>query len=586
MQSAFRRIIYPICFLFISFSTVLAQKDTSDLSEETERILYFHSDIFVRKNCSFLVVEHIRVMALNEQIRHGIYRDLPLEYEYLGGSVKVGFTLNSITRNGAPETIQKESLANGIRLYIGDKDAYVDKGIYDYEISYTIDHGLGFFDDHDEVYWNVNGNGWSFVVDSLSATIHYPDSATLLKYDGFTGDFGERGKDFKVIKGTHSIKFKGTREFYPGENLTVAADWSKGHLEYPGIFDSLIYWIRSYTVYFIALLGILGTFLFNFIAWRRFGKDPKPGTIMPLYYPPAGLSAAECAYIKAHGNETETMFGATLISLATKEFIHIKTVQKGSFERTFILTINPDPKPGAELTPVEDDFFRALFLNRDQVTIGNLRFDPSVYAVQQRLTNRLEKLQGEDYFVSNERLQYRQYAIPAVTVLIGGIVSATIGGSFLIILFAFVLMYILNFVFSRLYEPPTALGRKTLDELAGFELYLKYADKERLRLVNPPTMDFEHFEQNLLYAIALGVAEKWAAQFEPVVIEQVHTGRFRWYSGVRFMSFSSIGFSDLSQTISSVSVPPSSSSGFGGGGSSGGGGFSGGGGGGGGGGGW
>jgi len=467
MQSAFRRIIYPICFLFISFSTVLAQKDTSDLSEETERILYFHSDIFVRKNCSFLVVEHIRVMALNEQIRHGIYRDLPLEYEYLGGSVKVGFTLNSITRNGAPETIQKESLANGIRLYIGDKDAYVDKGIYDYEISYTIDHGLGFFDDHDEVYWNVNGNGWSFVVDSLSATIHYPDSATLLKYDGFTGDFGERGKDFKVIKGTHSIKFKGTREFYPGENLTVAADWSKGHLEYPGIFDSLIYWIRSYTVYFIALLGILGTFLFNFIAWRRFGKDPKPGTIMPLYYPPAGLSAAECAYIKAHG-----------------------------------------------------------------------------------------------------------------------IVSATIGGSFLIILFAFVLMYILNFVFSRLYEQPTALGRKTLDELAGFELYRKYADKERLRLVNPPTMDFEHFEQNLPYAIALGVAEKWAAQFEPVVIEQVHTGRFRWYSGVRFMSFSSIGFSDLSQTISSVSVPPSSSSGFGGGGSSSGGGFSGGGGGGGGGGGW
>jgi len=42
-------------------------------------------------------------------------------------------------------------------------------GRHVYEISYRTRYQLGFFDDHDELYWNVNGNGWTFAMDSVSA---------------------------------------------------------------------------------------------------------------------------------------------------------------------------------------------------------------------------------------------------------------------------------------------------------------------------------------------------------------------------------------------------------------------------------
>ena len=119
-----------------------------------------------------------------------------------------------------------------------------------------------------------------------------------------------------------------------------------------------------------------------------------------------------------------------------------------------------------------------------------------------------------------------------------------------------------------------------MDEIAGFEMYMKYADKERIRLTNPPTMNFQHFEENLAYAIALGVAEEWSGQFDPKELEDFRTHHMPYYHGAAIASFTDFS-STLNSTISSASVPPSSS-----GSSSGGGGFSGGGGGGGGGGGW
>jgi hypothetical protein len=144
-----------------------------------------------------------------------------------------------------------------------------------------------------------------------------------------------------------------------------------------------------------------------------------------------------------------------------------------------------------------------------------------------------------------------------------------------------------NFLFYRLLQAPTLAGRRLLDELAGFRMYLDVAEKDELRVRRGPERTLQLFEKYLPYALALGVENAWAEQFSDILDRARATGGAdavpRWYSGSSWDSagggFAGALAGGLSSAIASASSSPGSSSGGGGGGSSGGGGGGGGGGG-------
>ena len=114
-------------------------------------------------------------------------------------------------------------------------------------------------------------------------------------------------------------------------------------------------------------------------------------------------------------------------------------------------------------------------------------------------------------------------------------------------------------------------GRKTLDEIEGFIMYLTSTEKYPLEYKGSLTIDL--FEKYLPYAIALNVEKKWSKIFSGV-LSKIKKGKgyvpvwytpgtMRGFSGSRFAS--SFGDS-LSGSISSSSAAPGSSSGGGGGG--------------------
>jgi hypothetical protein len=153
-----------------------------------------------------------------------------------------------------------------------------------------------------------------------------------------------------------------------------------------------------------------------------------------------------------------------------------------------------------------------------------------------------------------------------------------------------VLAIVVNMVFFKLLEARTPLGRALKDEIEGMRLYLTVAEKDRLAFHHPPERTPEHFEKLLPYAIALGVEDQWAKQFDEVFARiAAETGRPYspgWYRGDRFGTG---GFGGglggaLGGSLASASANPASSSGgrtggsFGGGSSGGGGGGGGGGG--------
>ena len=127
-----------------------------------------------------------------------------------------------------------------------------------------------------------------------------------------------------------------------------------------------------------------------------------------------------------------------------------------------------------------------------------------------------------------------------------------------------------------------------MDEIEGFEMYLRTAEGDEIRRLEAPKPTPEIFERYLPYALALGVENEWSERFADVLASagaDPESGYSPvWYRGHDFRSLGADGLvasigSSLSSAVSSTSRAPGSSSGGGGGGSSGGGGGGGGGGG-------
>ena len=146
-------------------------------------------------------------------------------------------------------------------------------------------------------------------------------------------------------------------------------------------------------------------------------------------------------------------------------------------------------------------------------------------------------------------------------------------------------MLLLTMLFYHLLKAPTIYGREVMDKIEGFREYLRVAESERLKILNPPDQTPKLFEKFLSYAIALDAGQQWSQQFEQV-LRQANDGkgyRAHWYSGPLagedFHGLASGLGQGLSSAVASSATAPGSPSGFGGGGGAGGGGGGGGGGG-------
>jgi uncharacterized membrane protein len=114
----------------------------------------------------------------------------------------------------------------------------------------------------------------------------------------------------------------------------------------------------------------------------------------------------------------------------------------------------------------------------------------------------------------------------------------------------------------------TQLGVESTQEVLGFKEFLSVTDKDRFDFHNAPEKNPTQFMEYLPYAIAFGVEEKWAKQFEGMIIPQPS-----WYQSTTPGIFIASDFTnDMQRFGSSInsSITPASS-GSGGGGSSGGG---------------
>lgn len=544
-----------------------------------ERILDYDSDIEIARNGTLTVTETITVRAEGNEIRRGIFRDFPLMAQRESGRhYRVGFQLQSVMLDGNPVTHFTRESGSGIRIYAGNENVYLRPGVYTYEFTYETDRQIRFFDDHDELYWNVTGNEWAFPIDRVTARVHLPSGVKASAWTGYTGPFGAAGKAFeaRAEDGGSTIIFKTTAPLGVKEGLTVDVSMPSGAITPPTKAQQNAYFVQDYRLDLVGGAGALLLLFYYGVTWYRVGRDPAKGVVFPRFEPPESISPALANYIEYRGFSRGgwPALSAACISLAIKNRLRLEEVGK-----KLTLTVLPEgrkdaeagshlPKGEAALEKWLDNFGQPLTLNKKNgLSVQSLgqKFRSAItgeYGNMFFRTNGLSVLPGllitvltvgamflalvgtEDQtgfvilflflsvfctmlsvvagflFVRRENTVLR-YTVTLVTLAamltgVAALANAVTGAFLSMPAFPVVVAVLLgaNIVFISIIGAPTSLGRKVLDEIEGLKLYLTVAEKDRLNMAGAPDMSTVHFEKLLPYAVALGVEKPWAEAFE------------------------------------------------------------------------
>jgi uncharacterized membrane protein YgcG len=552
-----------------------------------EVIKSYDSEIDVRSDGSMDVTERITVHAEGQEIRRGIYRDFPTRYrDRYGNRVRVAFEVLGVERNGSPEPWFTEHMSNGVRVNTGNDNFLPVPADYTFTIRYHTTRQLGFFADHDELYWNAIGTGWVFPIETGTVQARLPGAVPVssLKSEAYTGAQGIKGTDYVAeIPQPGVARWRLTKPLGPFEGLTIVLSFPKGLIAEPTSSDRVKWFLKDNRGVLIALIGLVVLILYCVREWGRVGRDPQGRAIFARYEPPAGKTPGGLRYLMDMGYDMRC-FSSDVLAMAVAGQLKI-TKEDHFFRDVWQLERNEGlPHPDS---PSQSQLLRGLFAGGNSLELKNT----NASIVQGARDDHKEALDAEfhpRYFKRNSR----SLVIAVIIAIVAGAIGFFSSGGFGIpaIVAVGIMMLITLVVFGRLVRAPTLEGRALMDEVEGLKLYLGVAEKQELAQMRgpdqPPQLDAARYEALLPYAVALEVEDAWTNKFTAAVgaaAAAQAASRMSWYSGqggiTNIGDFThSIG-SSLSSSISSASTPPGSSSGGGGGGSSGGGGGGGGGGG-------
>lgn len=554
-----------------------------------ERIIAYDSEVQIRTDGQLDVTEHITVRAEGRQIRRGIYRDFPTRYrDRAGNRVVADFEMIDVQRDGKSEPWFTENIANGVRINTGNDDFLPTPGTFTFTLRYRTHRQIGFFEGHDELYWNAIGHGWVFPIESGKVEVRLPQPVPIdaMGLEGYTGFQGDRGQDFSTDRPADGIaRWQLTRPLGPRQGFTTVLVFPKGVVTEPTQAQRAGWLLRDNRGVLIALITLLLVLAYCLRRWHKVGRDPAPGTVIARYEPPTPYTPADLRFMQRMGRYDNRCFSSDLLDMAVHGALRIHQ-EKNLLKEEWALEKTGSPL-AADANAGQRSLLSKLFpksatrlelKNTEASTLSSAKLEHLKY---------LEKRFNPTFFKRNTGNVLIAWLMSIVG--IGAAFLFSGGGGILLIILLALLTITALIIFGALVKAPTAEGRKLMDEIEGLKLYLSVAERDELKNMPgpdaPPVLDAGRYEQLLPFAVALDVEDAWTRKFTlaaGAAAVAAATAGIHWYSGSGMGdlgSFSKAMGSSLSSQIASSSTPPGSSSGSGGGGFSGGGGGGGGGGG-------
>lgn len=532
-----------------------------------ERILNYDVHIRVADDGELHVRERILARAERRQMKHGIYRDFPLLFQDDDGVHRVGFKLGRALRDGKKEKVQTSRSEQFVRIRLGDAEVMLDRRDYLWEINYRTDRQLRFFETHDELNWNATGTEWVFPIDAVRVTIELPDGVTVSETKGFTGGFGAKEQNVRLVSHEgQTLVFESTEPLGRREGVTVIVMAEKGGFAAPTDGQRRAWWMRDHRAFMFSLAALLFALLCYGYGRFRHGRDPKPGVIVPRWDLPPGASALRVSTLDRRRLPKEVdLLSLSLVELASQGIVEFQTEGKV----TTLIPQQAEPRP---LPPELRELAEALVEQADPIEINAANsdwfearhdavktplahwFDTADIFVQHYGFVILSVLGSVALFAMGMTQEPEDVVLTLVFTLAvfaslmfwtpetlrglrvtGGIIvwvpplfHVLIATLLLIAMFAHlgessigiivpaigVILLTLHRLFVPVRRHATTQGRKMLDEVEGLRRYIALAEADRMNLPGRPEMSVLHYERLLPYAMALGLERPWTKQFK------------------------------------------------------------------------
>jgi uncharacterized membrane protein len=508
---------------------------------------------------------------------HGIYRTIPVEYTDAEG-LNYTLLLDQISAT--------DSDGQQLKLEQNREGRYIKFKIYvpaaedatrTILLHYRVLDALRFFQDHDELYWNVTGNEWENAIELVTAHIELPVGVSGLHAIAYTGVTGSRTEDARVEINDNVVDITSTRRLGYRQGLTAVVGFDKGSVHPPSASMQFARFLKSNSPLLIPLIAF---FVMFWLWWTR-GRDPQRLAISVQYDPPDKLTPGECGTLV--DNEAAMRdITATLVDLAVKGYLTIEQKEEShllglTHSEDYIFHMKKPPSEWASARSHEQEMLSALFDDgaSADVALSDLQnhFYTHLPAIRERI---FSALMSDGYYLHRPDTVKQGYIGGGW--LIGGLVvfggaeyfanaTGIAVGSWI---FAGIATGLVICIFGWFMSARTVAGARALEKVLGFEEFLGRVEKDQIeRLEKTP----ELFEKFLPYAMALQVEKKWVQAFSGIALQPP-----QWYQGSyggNFTAFYLVNdLNMMSMQAGSVmaSAPRSSGgSGFGGAGGSGGG---------------
>ena len=637
-----KRFLTSLCIIFMMFLLNAG-------SLIAEAIKKYDVSIQINKNGT-LTVNEVIDYEFDNDLRHGIYRDIPLRSKKSGTDIyKSHVKMNSVKRNGEPENYTSDTSYEGVSYRVGSADRYVDSGINKYEFNYTIYNAVFEKDGIYQVYFNPIGQFWNVPIESADVSISFENNVPVgenevQQLEVYTGEYGETGKNYTIVQESGIIKIKTNEILEPRNGLSFRLNLKTDKIS-PTWLDKLEVLYYADPLVIAGPVIILMLAIYGFVTWFLFGRDPAGKAVIPEFNIPKDISPMYAAYIKGVRDPKE-MLTIGMLSLLSKDYVTAEDKEGNGKNVKYRLVKDTERNP--ELSSEEKALLSVL--SDDEKNI--FKNEQGLYDAAKKILGTLETRYNKKIYIDNNLFKY-PFILGIIMVFIIGMGIQNIAGSIIdgmgfiipiIIIFfssltivlsilkrAFsqntllsmlirlmvvmclgimtqmtgfiitVIIFIMYSIYSKLIGKYTNEGIRHKEYLEGMKMYIKTAEANQIMKFNDVDELVGYFKGILPYAVALGVKNE-AIKLMQKTIKLYNFDENTYYDINRRVYYDSYNSRFLSNAISrgynnaydkimedrfkDLKSAGGGSGGFGGGGFSSGGGFSGGGSGGGGGGSW
>lgn len=557
-----------------------------------ESIQSFQAVINIQPD-GIVAVEEVITYDFGAEQRHGIFRDIPLTSP--DGPTLVITPMGVL--DGAYQSLPYSVSTQGdkVQIKIGDPDVLIS-GVHTYLIDYEVKNAIRFFNDHDELYWNVTGTEWPVDIGSAYVSINLPRFLKEgLRMGCFTGPKGSTEKNCQInlvgsAEGTNQVNVYTSRPLNSGEGLTVVVGLPVGIIDHQGAGTVEVKDSFNWSIIFVP--GFMALWLFVFVKGIRrklqlrvkptpkIPRELKSRPVVVEYNPPDDLPPIEVGTLLDRRVDI-TDISSVIMDLAVRGYLKIRyiTVERPMWpdKKDYELV---KLKSGDDLThPADKILFEKLFSEEDTVLLSSLektrhKFYKTVEEIKKETE---EHLYNEQYFDADAKEKGKKWewlTLIAITFFFLAIFLKNFGQPLqatIVRVATFVFLVISMMIGIRLNNRLTSGGVNVLAKILGFREFLQLTEKDKLEMLNAPHLEPETFEKFLPYAMVLGVEKKWAEKFEGI-----YQAAPTWYEDQSQSVFSSVVLTrsltnfDMSFNRTFNISSPRSSSGFSGGSSGGG----------------